>query len=136
MYFHLQPIDLSKSEGIDELIKKLISEQITTDAHQWNLFQKFEKNKRFLEEMDGYQLCNFRIIYEILGFKEVPAEMYLYFGHVMRYIVLPDKLSPLQQKYAELVMDVEIDSYDGFGEDSIFDFHARVDELIQLIKGF
>lgn len=130
MYFPIKSIDISSNEGIRNLISDLLIQQYETDLNQWEMYQRFHENKEVIEFMDNYPLCNWMIVYNLMGFKEVPDDLKIYHGHIARHYFKRDLSSPVARMYADMILNDEKYST---GEAEI---QEDIDKLIDLIYTF
>jgi hypothetical protein len=127
MYFPPRTLDLSNNTGIRHLLCDLIIQQYETDLHQWQMVLEHQQNQKLLEQLDDYPLCNWMIVYNIMGFKEVPDDLKIYHGQISRLYHKNGALSPVAQLYAEMILNDE----DYATGDA--DIHEDLDKLIDLI---
>ena len=70
------------------------------------------------------------IIFNILGFEDLPKDLKLSHGHIMRHFTVKDITSPFVIKYANMILDEDI-----FQNDYPL-FEKTIDELIELIYSY
>ncbi|MBI3220480.1 MAG: hypothetical protein HYZ44_13285 [Bacteroidetes bacterium] len=130
MYFLLEPIDPTTPKGLDQLIENLIFQQYETDLFVWKQIEQFSETPNFLSDVDTYPLCNWRIIYSLLGFKDVPDDLKLFHGHITRRLFEYEITSPFIAFYTDMILDNE--DFD----DGTADIRTSIQHLIKLIKSY
>ena len=130
MYHNLQPIDPTTPKGLDELIEELIYQQYQADFFVWMQIERFSEIDGFLESVDAYHLCNWNIIYSLLGLVDVPDDLKLMHGHIARRLFQRKIESPVAIFYADMILDNE-KFMDGRAH-----LRTNIQQLISMIKGY